>query len=167
VGKITDQIYNEIQKFIVHEAKLNDRRQFRDWLNLMAEDLEYRVPVRVTRYKDSGSEFSETMTFVDDDFYTLEKRISRLETEYAWAEDPPSRTRHMVCNIEVLEGEKEDEYQVNSDFLLLRYRGSTCETLSGERRDILRRTNGSLKLAKRIVLLDQTILPVNNLSIFL
>jgi hypothetical protein len=35
---------------------------------------------------------------------TLARRIARVETGMVWAEDPPSRTRHMLSNIEVEPG---------------------------------------------------------------
>ena len=43
---------------------------------------------------------------------TLGRRIARLETGMAWAEDPPSRTRHMLSNIEVEPGDAASELKV-------------------------------------------------------
>ena len=35
----------------------------------------------------------------------LSARVARLDTGMAWAEDPPSRTRHLIANIEIEAGE--------------------------------------------------------------
>jgi 3-phenylpropionate/cinnamic acid dioxygenase small subunit len=43
----------------------------------------------------------------------------------AWAEDPPSRTRHLITNIEVETGSTDAEILVYSNFLVYRSRGET------------------------------------------
>jgi len=41
------------------------------------------------------------MTHFDEDRYSLEKRVERLEGDHAWTEDPPSRARRFVTNVRV------------------------------------------------------------------
>ena len=38
-----------------------------------------------------------------DTYASMRLRVDRLQTEHAWAEDPPSRTRRVVTNIRVRE----------------------------------------------------------------
>jgi 3-phenylpropionate/cinnamic acid dioxygenase small subunit len=99
----------------------------------------------------------------------LELRVRRLETEYAWAEDPPSRTRHFVTNVRIAEGEEEDEVAVRSNLLLYRSRGSVphYDLLSAERKDVLRKEEDQWKLRRRVILLDHAVLTTHNLSVFL
>jgi 3-phenylpropionate/cinnamic acid dioxygenase small subunit len=106
---------------------------------------------------------------MDDDWDSMEMRILRLETEYAWAEDPPSRSRHFVTNVRVEEGENEGEYLVKTNLLLYRTRGDVpiYDILSGERTDTLRRVDDGLRLAKRVVLLDQTTVMTHNLALIM
>ena len=40
------------------------------------------------------------MAHFDEDRYSLEKRVERLDGDHAWTEDPPSRTRHFVTNVQ-------------------------------------------------------------------
>src|SRR6266545_4551809 len=89
-------VYWEIVEFLYHEAELLDTGRFQDWLALMTEDLSYRMPVRVTRVGRNNSGYSNEMEIFSDDFSSMRLRIDRLATGSAWAEDPPSRTRHMV-----------------------------------------------------------------------
>ena len=44
------------------------------------------------------SEEGDLAIFEDDKTY-MTMRIDRLDTGMAWAEDPPSRTRHIVGNL--------------------------------------------------------------------
>ena len=96
-------------------------------------------------------------------------RVLRLETEYAWAEDPPSRSRHFVTNVQVAPGDSGDEFEVTSNLLLYRTRGdvATYDILSGERKDVLRRAGDGFRLAKRVVLLDQTTIMTHNLALIM
>lgn len=66
-------------------------------------------------------------------------------------------------------GSDPDEYKVRSYFLYKRSRNSEPETeeIFGEREDIIRKSDGKWKLAKRTVYADQSVLTVRNLGVFL
>ena len=51
---------------------------------------------------------------------TLHTRVARLATGLAWSEVPPSRTRHLVTNVQVEPSETESEVRVRSNFLVYR-----------------------------------------------
>ena len=159
----------EVQQFLVHEAELLDDNRERDWLALLTDDVEYAVPVRVTKERAAGKGFSANAFHMQEDFGMLETRIERLETEYAWAEDPPSRTRRFVSNVRVETTGSADELHVKSNLLLYRNRGDapTHQLISCERHDVLRRIVGALRLARRDVYVDQATLGTHNLAIFL
>ena len=163
------EIYWEVYSFLMHEAELLDERRERDWLDLFTDDAEYLMPVRVNRERGEGDGFSEEAFYFEETRGSLELRVRRLETEYAWAEDPPSRTRHFVTNVRVAEGEEEDEVAVRTNLLLYRSRGSDPkhDLLSAERKDTLRKEDGQWKLRKRVILLDHSVLTTHNLSVFL
>ena len=163
------ETYWEVYSFLMHEAELLDERREREWLELFTDDAEYLMPVRVNRERVEGNGFSEDAFYFEETPGSLELRIRRLETEYAWAEDPPSRTRHFVTNVRVAEGEEEDEVAVRSNLLLYRSRGSAPhhDLLSAERKDVLRKEESRWKIKKRVILLDHSVLTTHNLSIFL
>lgn len=160
------------QTFLFEEAERLDSRRFEDWLDLLADDLVYRVPVRVTRERGPLPEVSDDMFHMDETLTTMRWRVQRLATDFAWAEDPPSRTRHCVSNIRVRRATS-TEMQVSSYLLVYRNRGSDPghDLLSGERHDLLRRTESGgvdgWRLARRQVVLDQATLGTKNLAIFL
>ena len=96
----------QIEQFLYDEAALLDAREYRAWLGLIAEDIHYWMPIRRTvTISDLDLEFTKPgeMAYFDDDRTLLEVRVKKLEAGSAWSEDPPSRSRHFVSNIRVLE----------------------------------------------------------------
>lgn len=159
----------ECEEFLYEEAELLDNQDLHEWLDLLTEDIDYKVPRRVTRERDADqSEFSDESYLYREDIGTLTTRVNRYDREYAWAENPPSRTRRFVSNVRVHE-ESGDALHVKNNLLLYRNQGDTTEKdlIVGEREDVLRRVDDDLKLAQRTVYLDQTILATRNLSFFL
>jgi len=160
----------EIVEFLEDEATLLDSGKLMEWMGLMAVDLRYQMPVRSTRDLIDGSEFSTGMFMFDETIMTLGIKATRLAaTTSAWAEKPPSRTRRHVTNIRVFRTGVEGEYEVTSSLLLLRnrYQEHNYEIISARRVDILRRQDGALKIAKRIIYSDQASLGTQNLAVFL
>ncbi len=163
------EIHFRIQKFLIYEAELLDAANYSEWFQLFNKDIIYQIPTRTTRYKKDGSGISEKTFHVNDDYHILDKRVRRFQTKAAWSEDPPSRTRHLITNIRIKKGNNDDEYSVKSNFLLYRSRGDegTFDLLSGERADQIIEINGNLKISRRLVLIDQSTLSMNNLAVFL
>jgi len=166
---MTMELQYEITNFLNHEAHLLDSRRFQEWLDLLTEDITYRMPLRVTREAKDGSNIVNNMTFFEESKTSLTTRVKRLSTTSAWAEDPAARTRHFVSNIIIESGSKPDEVHVRSHFLCMRSRGSdiSVEQIFGERLDVLRKVNGQWKIASRTIHPDQVVLGVMNLSMFL
>jgi 3-phenylpropionate/cinnamic acid dioxygenase small subunit len=157
----------EVEEFLFREASLLDERRLDEWLALATDDIHYWMPIRrTTTAKEIDNEFTKPggMAFFDDDKRTLGLRIQRLAVGRAWAEDPPSRTRHMVSNVRIL-GADANEILVAANFQLYRTRlDSEEDSWIGRREDLLRRENGALKLARRYIYLDQTVILSQNMS---
>jgi len=161
----------EVEQFFYYEAELLDSWQFEEWFNLLADDLEYRVPVRTTLMtNDVNDEFSRPGegAFFDDTKAMLEQRVKKLRTGFAWSEDPHSRTRHLLSNIKIKAIRPDvEEVDTESNMLLFRSRlENTEDQWFGRRLDTIRKSNGQWKLARRTVLLDHTLLKSQNISIF-
>lgn len=168
-----------ISRFLFREARLLDAGDVRRWLDeMIAPDIRYMVPVRLTRerhemFERDAHEFSSGAFYLNENHATLTTRVLRLEGEYAWAEDPPSRTRHFISNV-VVEPDTDDlrnaHWCVTSNVLLFRgkYDSPSHEFLSYQRRDVIGEgDDGRLRLHERTALLDHTTLPLPNLAIFL
>ena len=177
-----DQLIRQVEQFLYREARLLDDRQLRQWLELLTDDIKYWMPIRSNRYPVNskaisildGSRYEEDdlskedeLAIMDEDKDSLQRRVDRLDTGMAWAEDPPSRTRHFVSNVEVQQGDREGELKVYSNFIMYRTRAETEQDFYvGSREDVLRRVGDDFRIAYRKVTLDQNVLLAKNVSNF-
>jgi 3-phenylpropionate/cinnamic acid dioxygenase small subunit len=166
--------HQQAHQFLVDEAYLLDAQQYEAWLDTMTDDIRYVMPVRVTTARGAGFDTSlfpkPGMDHFDEDKYSLTQRVARMGTEHVWAEDPPSRLRHFVTNVRTFE-QDQTHLLVESAELLFRSRGDVNESalLSCGREDLLRRdaTQGCWKLARRMIIADESVLRMQNLAVFL
>jgi 3-phenylpropionate/cinnamic acid dioxygenase small subunit len=161
---------DEVEEFLYHEAELLDERRYEEWLELFTEDTHYWMPMRRNVPADEPErEFTREGTDVnwfDEGKDTLTRRVKQIRTGVHWAEQPPSRTCHMVSNVQILEARLE-EVAVKSRFLLYRNRVETeTDVFVGKREDLLRREGGLLRIARRKIILDQNVLLAKNLTVF-
>lgn len=169
-----DQRHLMAHQWLVDEAWMLDAQSYSDWLDLLTDDIHYLMPVRVTTALGAGYDTSPGMAHFDEDKYSLSRRVARFLTEHAWTEDPPSRLRHHLSNVRAfaadLDGHLvEDHLVVESATLLFRSRGDVREGsfVSAGREDLLRRTPEGWKLARRTILVDDSVMRMQNLAIFL
>ena len=162
-------LWFELMQFYIREAWLLDERKFKDWLDFFTDDLLYFMPRRknVPR-REIERELTQPgdLAILEEDKRYLEMRIARLDTGMAWAEDPPSRTRHLIGNLEASPLDN-GEVAARTAFLVYRSHMETdAQLLSGYREDVLRKVNGAWKVAKRTIVLDANVLLDKNLSVF-
>jgi len=160
----------EVEQFLYEEARLLDERRYDEWLALMTEDVTYEMPLRVDRLRRDERRYGvrDEIKLFDDDLEGLRARVRRLKSGVAWSEDPPTRVRHLVSNVQITPGDKINEIVVTVAFLVCVSRMSEPATLFyGQRRDLLRRQDGGgFRIARRTVLGDQSVSPSNNLTVF-
>ena len=166
------ELRHRIEDFLYLEAELLDDRKLRDWLDLLTDDVRYWMPIRhntLERPDDVAEELAKPGEgfYFNDDKKSLTIRVERVYLKNAWAEMPPSRTRHLISNVRI---KKDDggEIEVHSNFLVYRTRMETDQDIFvGTRQDILRRDVAGFKIAKRTIILDQAVLSAKNISVFL
>src|SRR4029453_7000801 len=170
-------VHFEVEQFYYEEAELLDDGRFTDWLELLADDLDYWMPTRTNRLRRQQAlsiAARGEAAFYDETKESLAWRIRRFDSGMAWAEDPPSRTRHLVTNVIARYADPEEDHGfsledlgVRSNFLVYRNRLEREENIfAGGRTDVLRRTPQGLRVARRPILLDQNILQSKNISTF-
>lgn len=164
------EIQHRIEQFIFREARLLDNERWDDWLALMAEDIHYWMPTMENRRRSdqNGAYAIDRGALYNDNLLDLSRRISRFKQPSAWAEDPPTRHAHVVSGVEVYQGEKDGEYIVHSSFVNYRSRvEKDNDLLVGRREDVLRADGESFKIARRKILMTQSVLMAKNLNTFL
>jgi 3-phenylpropionate/cinnamic acid dioxygenase small subunit len=161
--------YARCVDLLLDEAAALDENRLDDWLAMMHPEIDYRAPIRVTRERTKGPGFSNEGYHFFENLDSLTTRVDRLATDYAWAEDPPSRTQRFLSNFRVFAIDGSDDLQVRSNLLVYRERldETNPQWIVGQREDDLRPLDGELKIVRRLVLLDHSILMTPNLGIFL
>ena len=159
-------LYGEVLEFVYREAALLDDSDFVTWIKLFTDDIHYVMPVRTTQFRARGPGFEE-VAFFDENINSLRTRVARLQTGSAWAETPPSRTRHFLTNVLVARGAHAQEFQVSANFLVTRTRSDQgYQMFTGRREDLLRRAApADYRIARRRILIDQTVITSTNLSV--
>ena len=102
------QLREEIEEFLYFEADLLDQRRFKEWLELLAEDLVYFMPMRRNvkfgqHAERENTRQGEGISWFDEDKWTLGKRVEQILTGVHYAEEPLSRVCHMVSNVRLLD----------------------------------------------------------------
>jgi 3-phenylpropionate/cinnamic acid dioxygenase small subunit len=163
-------VKEEVEDFLYREAELLDERRYEAWLDLFTEDARYWMPMRRNVPRDEPErEFTREgadVNWFDEGKETLTRRVKQILTGVHWAEEPPSRICHMISNVQVLAASPA-EVSVKSRFLVYRNRVETeTDFLVGKREDLLRRVDGSFRIARRKIVLDQNVLLAKNLTVF-
>ena len=167
-------LMREIEDFLYAEADLLDEREYDAWLDLLTDDIVYWMPMRKNvsfENRDRETTAEDDLAWFHDDKETLTKRVRQLQTGIHWADEPISRVSHLVTNIRLADpvasladGEK---LTTKCRFIVYRNRLETeTDILVGRREDTLVRTGGALKIARRKILLDQSVLMAKNLTMF-
>lgn len=163
-------LWFELMRFYIREAWLLDERRFKEWLDLFTDDVLYFMPRRknvLRRELHRELTAQGDLAILEEDKRYLEMRVARLDSGMAWAEEPPSRTRHLVGNLEATPLDN-GEVSARTAFLVYRSHLETdSQLLSGYREDVLRPVEGAWKIARRTIVLDANVLLDKNLSVFL
>ncbi|MGV8873527.1 MAG: 3-phenylpropionate/cinnamic acid dioxygenase subunit beta [Rhodococcus sp. (in: high G+C Gram-positive bacteria)] len=166
------ELQHEIEQFLYDEADLMDSWKVDEWYTLMAPDIHYWAPTQQNRtVRERGQEIAAPMTaaYFDEDHALIGQRVRRMNTNMAWAEEPRSRIRHLICNVRVRPTGNPDEFEVDSSFYVFRTRmEKEMDHFVGRRYDLIRRDDNphGFQIARRTILLDMSTLLAKNISLF-
>jgi 3-phenylpropionate/cinnamic acid dioxygenase small subunit len=140
----------EIENFLYKEARLLDEGKLQDWLKLFTEDARYWIPCN----RDDIDPMRE-VSIIYDDRQRMEERVWRIESGLAYAQEPRSRTRHLITNVEALGGETDDSVAVSSNFVIYELRRGKQEAFAGRCEHHLQRGDDGWQIAyKKVELLN-------------
>lgn len=165
-------LQQEVEQFLYREARLLDERRLEEWLDLLAEELHYWMPMRRNiKFGDWDLEFTSSETEInwfDEGKDILAGRIRQTNTGVHWPEEPVSRFEHLISNVEVV-GVEGDEVRVNSKFHCYQNRlQDEVNQWVGRREDLLRRDpDTKFKVVKRKIILAQNVMLPKVLNTFL
>lgn len=163
------ETYHAICQHYNAEAYLLQERMYREWLDQMvADDIQLWMPVQEVRLvRDRRPEPTpDDAAIFNDNIHELRQRVERLYTGQVWMEDPPSRIRYFITNVEAFERD-DGEFDARCNILVVRNRRQkevAQHTLGRE--DVLRRNGSGFKVARRKLLLDARVVQDKNLYFF-
>ena len=162
---------DEVEQFLYYEAALLDERRYEEWIDLIAEDIHYFMPIRENvkfgEWDKENSDPASEIAWFDEGKEVLEGRVRQLMTGVHWAEEPVSRIRHIISNIRVVDV-RGDEIHTSDNFFVWHNRLlEEVNLFAGRRDNILRRDpDTEFKLVKRTILLDQSVLLAKVVTFF-
>lgn len=164
-----------VEAFFREEADILDERRYQDWLDLLTDDVAYVAPLawNVSGRSRGDAEFTreglDAMWF-DEGKETLTQRVKQIGTGIHWAEEPVSRTSHIITNVRVLyAANSEAGCQIHTSCRFLLYRNRLEDEVDiyvGKRKDTLLAVGQSLRIRRREVYLDQNVLLAKNFTTF-
>ena len=164
-------LQREIEAFVATEAELLDERRYEEWLKLIADDIHYYMPIRRNmKFGEQEREYSDVdseISWIDEGKRILIGRVRQIMTGIHWCEEPLSRVRHVISNVQIV-AVRGDEVEVRDRFIVYRNRlQDEWDLFAGKREQILRRDSETgWKIAKRAVILDQNVLLAKNITFF-
>lgn len=141
----------QVEDFLYAEAALLDEWRLNEWLGLFDQkDGGYYMPT--TDHPDGDPNID--LFLIADDMPKLRSRVEQLLSGLTWAENPRSRTRHMVSNVRIL-GCDGDVVSVNANFVVYRMRFQNIDPYIGTYRyKLVPRDKGMFTILERRVILD-------------
>jgi p-cumate 2,3-dioxygenase beta subunit len=140
----------DVEDLLYHEAALLDGWQLDEWLQLLTEDVTYRVPSN----DRPDADHRQTLFTIADDAKRLRSRVVRLKDSRAHAEFPHSRTRRMISNVRIVSRD-DNGMSIASNFIIYRFRQNEfIRTFVGHYRHTLRLQDSTLRITAREAVLD-------------
>ncbi|MBS1878100.1 MAG: aromatic-ring-hydroxylating dioxygenase subunit beta [Actinobacteria bacterium] len=146
------------EEILYREAALLDEGRFEEWLELFTDDAVYWVP------QGEGGDPEHEVSIVYDDRQRMHERVLRLGSGFAYSQDPPSRTCHLVGNVLVEPGETEGELRVSSKLIVAEVRRDTQNLFAGTVEHVLVADGEELRIRRKVVRLVSSDTPLGNVT---
>lgn len=160
MGSISDPIDRQTaEAFLYREARLADRGRYQEWAALWTEDAIYWVPANEDDYDPDTH-----LSIIYDDRERLQDRVDRLSSGQAWAQEPRSRMRRLISNVEVGPVNERGDIEIYSNFVLGELRRGLQTAYFASQIHRLRPTPDGLRMAFKKVELINNDEPIHNLT---
>jgi p-cumate 2,3-dioxygenase beta subunit len=161
---IAFELRARVEDFLYAEAELLDGWRLNEWFALFAEDAVYQVPATDL---DDDAQPDDNLFYIADDHARLKERVIRLEKRGAHAEQPRSKTRHLITNVRVDE-RPDGKLTARAAFVVYRAKGGLLDAFVGHSRYTLSPAgDGFLIHEKRCALDMDGLRPQGRISILL
>ncbi|MGH7349267.1 MAG: aromatic-ring-hydroxylating dioxygenase subunit beta [Candidatus Rokuibacteriota bacterium] len=159
---VSDLDHQAVVEFLYREGRLADEACYAEWLALWTDDAVYWVPATT----DSDPDPETRLSHIYDNRARLETRIKLLQTGHRYSQEPASRMRRLISNVEVAEG-RDGELVAGSNFVLAELSIQARPEMHwwvGRATHYVRRVDGQLRMSLKKVVLINAAEPLPNLS---
>ena len=126
-AEVTDvAMRDSCRRLLEKEARLLDQDRLDDWLALYTPECLYWVPAT-----PHGGDPRGEIAVCFDDRRRLEDRIYRLNNEFAWSQQPRSRTARIISNVTVFQTADASELMVRSTFYTTEFQAGDWRKYTG------------------------------------
>lgn len=148
----------EVEDLLYAEARLLDDRRYEEWLAALTPDASYWIP-----QNGEGGDPAHEISIIYDDIARLKDRVARLGTGMAHAQSPPSKTRRLVSNVQIIDVE-ENRATVSSVFLMYELRRGRERIFAGRYEHRIRWQDGGWRIAAKKAVLVNNDEVIDNLT---
>ena len=149
----------QIEAFLYREAQLADENRYDEWVSLWTDDAVYWLPANVDDHDPHNH-----VSIIYDDRERLQDRVDRLKSGAAWAQEPKSRMRRLISNIQIAPPDENGEISVASNFVLGELRRGLQAVYFAGQIHRLRPSPDGFRMAYKKVMLINNNEPIHNLS---
>jgi 3-phenylpropionate/cinnamic acid dioxygenase small subunit len=151
-------LLRQVEQFVYCEARLQDEHRYAEWEALWTDDGVYWVPA-------NGDDIDpeQQMSILYDNRSRIGLRVRQLLSGRHYSQEPRSRIRHLVTNIEIA---RRDGPEIDAGCNVLVFESNLRgETLWAARTEYLLRVTGEgLRMARKTVKLVNNDKPLYTLS---
>src|SRR5689334_25380454 len=144
---VSEADHRAVADFLYREARLADEARYAEWLALWTDDAVYWVPATTEPDPDPERQLSH----VYDNRARIATRVKLLQPGVRYSQEPASRMRRLVSNIEV-EAADGRALVAGSNFLLAELAvqaGRELHWWAGRATHRLRRVDGQLRMSRK------------------
>src|SRR5690606_32335550 len=138
----------EVTQFLYREARLQDEHQYDAWESLWTDDGVYWVPA-------NGDDIDpeKVMSIIYDNRSRISLRIRQFKTGKRYSQEPASRLRRIVSNVELLDDDG-TQLVVACNVIIFESHANRGDTVWAARNEYtLRRHTNGLRMARKKVML--------------
>ena len=159
VRPVDVDLLRQIEQFLFLEARLADEGDYDGWEALWTDDGVYWIPA-------NGDDIDPAtqMSILYDNRSRIALRVRQLKHDKRHSQNPRSRLRRILGNVEILDGDPGGDLVVGANFIVYESRERGTTIWGGRSEYRLRRIEGRWRMARKKVMLVDNDRPLSTLA---
>jgi len=159
VRPVDVDLLREVEQFLFLEARLADEGDYDGWEAVWADDGVYWIQAN-----GHDSDPATQMSILYDNRSRIALRVRQLKHDKRHSQNPRSRLRRILGNVEILDGDPGGDLVVGANFIVYESRERGTTIWGGRSEYRLRRIEGRWRMARKKVMLVDNDRPLSTLA---